>query len=318
MADSEIDLVDQDTLRTYYEELVERREKAFRNPLREGCSFPIDFDPHPPGSGDSPRPLPLFAVNGGSYRVILTYAIVPYRHDKQLSQIWIADVISPEDPTQSLGKVVLKIVQPSLLPLPDIEYHYEIYDYLRPWVVSTSEEKAYGELKSLEGTTIPYFYGLYPVMMPNGEDSDVLVMEYIEGKSLKDWLSERKHAKPEDLGDREAEYVEDTKRIFKKAIAGIHSINKLGVAYCQLDETNIILTPDPSGTPVFIDFALTNCHISAKDVTVLYINDLQVSYPLRECCETHNEVLADWVEEEIKKSEETWFRSDVDEPSETT
>lgn len=52
--------------------------------------------------------------------------------------------------------------------------------------------------------------------MPNDEDSDVLVMEYIEGKGLGDWLSERpEHAKPEDLGDSDTEYVEETKRVVR-------------------------------------------------------------------------------------------------------
>ncbi|PBK64703.1 hypothetical protein ARMSODRAFT_961877 [Armillaria solidipes] len=50
--------------------------------------------------------------------------------------------------------------------------------------------------------------------MPNEEDADVLIMEYVEGKSLEDWLSERpEHTKPEDLGDKDAEYVEETKRM---------------------------------------------------------------------------------------------------------
>lgn len=50
--------------------------------------------------------------------------------------------------------------------------------------------------------------------MLNEEDADILVMEYVEGKSLEDWLSERpEHTKPEDLGDKDAEYVEETKRM---------------------------------------------------------------------------------------------------------
>ncbi len=52
--------------------------------------------------------------------------------------------------------------------------------------------------------------------MPNDEDSDVLVMEYIEGKGLGDWLSGRpEHTKPDDLGDSDAEYVEETKRVVR-------------------------------------------------------------------------------------------------------
>ncbi|KAK0201246.1 hypothetical protein DFS33DRAFT_1358454 [Desarmillaria ectypa] len=149
--------------------------------------------------------------------------------------------------------------------------------------------------------------------------TDVLIMEYIEGKSLGDWRSEwPEHTKSEDLGDRDAEYVKDTKRVFKRALTGIHSINKLGVAYCQFDTSNIILTPDPARTPVFTDFALTACYVDVKDIRDLYMNNLQVIFPLQQCCEPHNDVMADWAQEELAKPEETWIRFDVEESSDSS
>ncbi len=48
--------------------------------------------------------------------------------------------------------------------------------------------------------------------MPNGEDADVLIMEYVKGETLEQWLSGRpEHTKPEDLGNADVNYVADTK-----------------------------------------------------------------------------------------------------------
>ncbi|SJL15057.1 uncharacterized protein ARMOST_18539 [Armillaria ostoyae] len=300
MADSDVDLYDRDALRAYYEELNTYCQSNFAPIHRDLVNLPAPF-----------------AVNGGSYNLDIAYAIRPFRHEKQLSQVWVADVFSSAKPTRSLGKVILKIVQPSLIPLPNLDSEFD--EYLRPWEVSMSEDEAYKELKSLQGSTVPYYYGMHTVIMPNEEDADVLIMEYVEGKSLEDWLSERpEHTNPEDLGDKDAEYVEETKRMFKKTLTSIYSINKLGVAYRRINPSNIILTPDPSGTPVFIDFALTVCHVDVKDIRRRYRNDLQVICPLRDCCEQHLEVMANWVKEELAKPEETWIQFDVDESSETS
>lgn len=57
MADSDVDLYDRDALRAYYEELVKRRENAYMYPLNTEYSLPIKFRPHPPGSGESSRPI---------------------------------------------------------------------------------------------------------------------------------------------------------------------------------------------------------------------------------------------------------------------
>ncbi|SJL11202.1 uncharacterized protein ARMOST_14605 [Armillaria ostoyae] len=67
------------------------------------------------------RPLPSFARNGGVFDLILVDAPHPFVHDEQHSQVWVADVHSLGFCKRKLSKVVLKIIQPSLIPLPDLD-----------------------------------------------------------------------------------------------------------------------------------------------------------------------------------------------------
>ncbi|SJL18894.1 uncharacterized protein ARMOST_22496 [Armillaria ostoyae] len=55
---------------------------------------------------------------------------------------------------------------------------------LSPKQLAGCENYAYNELKGLQGTVIPYYYGMHMLAMKNGEVACVLVFEHIYGISL--------------------------------------------------------------------------------------------------------------------------------------
>ncbi|PBK80620.1 hypothetical protein ARMGADRAFT_1092032 [Armillaria gallica] len=80
---------------------------------------------------------------------------------------------------------------PSFIPLPDLDWYPEVYDYVRPWTLWSTEENAYRELESLQRNTVPYYFGKHKLTMPSGQNAEVLIMEYIEGKTLEQWIEDR-------------------------------------------------------------------------------------------------------------------------------
>ncbi|KAK0447878.1 uncharacterized protein EV420DRAFT_863544 [Desarmillaria tabescens] len=195
----EIDLRDTDSLRKYYEILVARRKAAALDLLRRGWTCVVELASHPAPEDGHYRPLPPYAHNGGIYNLILVDAPLPFQHDNQYSQVWIADVHTLSVCKKKLGKVIMKIIQPSLIPLPDLDWSLEVYDYVRPWALWGTEDEAYQELESLQGKTVPYYFGKHKITMPGGEDAQVLIMEYVQGKTLDQWIEDRPaHNSPEE------------------------------------------------------------------------------------------------------------------------
>ncbi|KAG7447405.1 uncharacterized protein BT62DRAFT_1005016 [Guyanagaster necrorhizus] len=164
--------------------------------------------------------------------------IVVSIHDIQYSQVWVSDVYAFGEHQKFLGKVIMKIIQPSLICLPHPNWYLEAQDY---------------ELKPLEGSTVPCYFGKQKVTMPAEEDADVLFMEYVEGNTLEQWKEDRPaHEKREDLGNANEAYMEETKEmmsiILKKVLLGVDAFNKLGIGHRDIRSSNIIITP--SGEPV--------------------------------------------------------------------
>ncbi|KAK0237027.1 hypothetical protein EDD85DRAFT_953021 [Armillaria nabsnona] len=126
-------------------------------------------------------------------------------------------------------------------------FYLEVYDYVRPWTLWSTEDNAYRELGSLQGKTVPYYFGNHKLTMPSGEDA------------------EPAHDTPDDLGDANDGYV-DIKQMFKKTLLGVHAINKLGVGHNDIRPGNIIVTP--SGDPVVFDFAMAGCEIESAMETL--------------------------------------------------
>ncbi|SJL11196.1 uncharacterized protein ARMOST_14599 [Armillaria ostoyae] len=306
MSTDQVDLSNIITLKDYYELLVRRRKAAALDPLHRGWTCVIELPPHPVPTDGHYRQLPLYAHNGGTYKLVLVDAPLPFQHDEQYSQVWVADVHSLGFCKRNLGRVIMKIIQPSLLPLPDLDWHLEVYDYVRPWTFWRTEDNAYRELETLQGKTVPYYFGKHKITMPGGEDAEVLIMEYVQGKTLEEWLEDRPaHDAPEDLGEDNEAYVEQTKQMLKKILLGVHAINKLGVGHNDMRPGNIIITP--YGDPVVFDFAMAGCKIDPDQVRERFGNPVMATGPLRDCCTQHDEEIANWIGDELEKPN-SWVR----------
>ncbi|KAK0431900.1 hypothetical protein EV421DRAFT_1911413 [Armillaria borealis] len=281
------DLSKPNTLKDYHDMLVLRRKEAGMNPLHRGCILSVKLDPYTGPATPENRPLPPFARNGGVFDLILVDAPHPFVHDEQYSQVWVADV-------HSLGF--------SFIPLPDLVWYLEVYDYVKPWTLWSTEDNAYRELESLQGQTVPYYFGKHKLTMPSGEDAEVLIMEYVEGKTIEDRPA---HDTPDDLGDANEAYVEDMKQMFKKTLLGVHAINKLGVGHNDMHPGNIIVTP--FGDSMVFDFAMAGRKFDPDDVRERYGNPVMTTGPLRHCCTQHDEEIFNWIGDELAKPS-SWAR----------
>ncbi|KAG7439311.1 uncharacterized protein BT62DRAFT_1014124 [Guyanagaster necrorhizus] len=77
------------------------------------------------------------------------------------SQVWMTEV-QKRGRTVSLGSIVLKIFQPPLLPSPYLgDQRYVTVECPNPRRLARIENLAYTELGSLQGSVIPYYYGLH-------------------------------------------------------------------------------------------------------------------------------------------------------------
>ncbi|KAK0200846.1 hypothetical protein DFS33DRAFT_1386793 [Desarmillaria ectypa] len=276
----QLNLTNIDALKDYYKLLVRYQKVAVLDPPHRAWTCVIELPSHPAPTDSHYRPLPQYAHNGGIYKLVLVDAPLPFQHDNQYSQVWVADVHVLGN-QNSLGKDIMKIIQPSLIPLPDLNWYL----------------KAYWELEPLQGKTVSYYFGKHKITMLGGEDAQVLIMEYVEGKTLEKWLEDRlSHNMPKDLGKANKAYVEET---FKKILLGVHVFNKLGVGHSDMRPGNIIITP--SEEPVVFDFTKASCKVNLDRVLECFGNPVDATAPLRDCCTQHDQEIANWIGDELDK-----------------
>ncbi len=66
---------------------------------------------------------------------------------------------------EAKGKVVLKILQPSLLPIPQPNATEPLACCISLRHLARMEDLVYGKLEFLQGTAIPYYFGLLKVLL---------------------------------------------------------------------------------------------------------------------------------------------------------
>lgn len=156
------------SLVSHAKKLSEARERALINPLYPGWrikwrfSGPLaEFSGAPQG-----RPLPQFLQNikPGSSRELSLQIDYPIQSGVDMNaQIWIAH-ITRSNICIPASQVVLKLVQPSLRPIPlknsETQYTYRVPEYM-----ARSEADFYWNAKLLQGHTIPHFLGLQEVLI---------------------------------------------------------------------------------------------------------------------------------------------------------
>lgn len=152
------------------DELLELREKAYAHLLHPGWTFTAFIDSHPTASkmDSGRRELPSFARDGGTYTFTLLKALQPWMPvvdvyntlETQWGQVWTATVqsSSSSSDTSNIGTVVLKILQSSLLPLPNPRA-YRNTTYQSADRLERKEAYFYHCLESAQGKCIPYLFG---------------------------------------------------------------------------------------------------------------------------------------------------------------
>lgn len=148
-----------EAIRSYCKPLLEARERAQDNPLKPGLVFPLKLRCEARSTPYS-RPLPWFANKEDVYSSELLQAL--QEGPDKYSQVWVASVqpveaLEGNSPSKS-AKIVLKILQPSLLYLPDSDYAWR-ETYVNPEELPGNEDLAYSELTGIQGIFIPYHFG---------------------------------------------------------------------------------------------------------------------------------------------------------------
>ncbi|KDQ56181.1 hypothetical protein JAAARDRAFT_195374 [Jaapia argillacea MUCL 33604] len=144
--------------------------------------------------------------------------------------------------------VVLKLYQQSLAPLPYWEGMW-LTDFYYPidWV-ARREAKASELLEDLEGSFLPYSYGIYEseillVEPPCGEKSWGHITVFIDGARFGDFVMAHQD-------DRTV-----LEQLFASFMHRVHKLRLRGVLHKDISKDNILVIPSSSSPPlVFIDF----------------------------------------------------------------
>ncbi|KAF8905360.1 hypothetical protein CPB85DRAFT_920253 [Mucidula mucida] len=218
--------------------------------------------PHP-----GARPMPLFAREGGTFLFQLVWAEQGAEQTAdedawQYSQVWVADVTKVEEieAVAQPERVVLKIFQPSMLPLPFPDTGYQ-YVPGPAYQLAFSEEVIYTHLRRLQGSHIPYFFGTFKIILPCGEEAYVLMLEYIDGETLDSWVT-----------DFDGEKLAVLPAVIKSIPDAFREICEEKVLHTDMEKhlNNILI--DKDGRAVIIDFVQNAIFDSAEQVKeeVLY------------------------------------------------
>ncbi|KAJ7092931.1 hypothetical protein B0H15DRAFT_833007 [Mycena belliarum] len=223
------------------------RMLASRAPLKAGfqCELLLSVPPQSPDALS--RTLPFIPPTNKPVLVELVETLQIDPSDS-LSRVWTAKIVAAPQTV-----LVLKIIQPSQCPIPDPD---ETWRYYRdPSRVAPNEECAYNNLKSLQGLTIPYFFGRNTIITPSGEKADVLVLEYIPGPSLEVVL--------------EAGFTQEMYDSVTQGMYAIENLTKAGLCHGgSICASNFVLLTSPTGVRSFVIVDLYNMY-EVEDTAIM-------------------------------------------------
>ncbi|KAJ6462380.1 hypothetical protein C8R47DRAFT_1225528 [Mycena vitilis] len=186
------------------------RAEALANPLREGHTTLGARRVPELGVPDAPD----------ASTVTLRLSTILQEGVGGFSQVWKAEVVGA--PTISL---VMKVIQPSLCLYPWEEQYY------KPWDLAHNETWVYQHLAHRQGLSIPYFFGLFEINTPCGENAWVLVLEFIPGRTV----------------DQVAESgaIEDLKQFLVLGVNSVRDLRLDGWSLVDVRGPNFLLTGEP-------------------------------------------------------------------------
>ncbi|EIN04273.1 hypothetical protein PUNSTDRAFT_138668 [Punctularia strigosozonata HHB-11173 SS5] len=151
--------------------------------------------------------------------------------------------------------VCLKIYQQSLCQFPKEDCFDENDDWSDIWrsaaQTAAIEAWAYRQLKSFQGSLIPYSFGFYKIRLPNDEISIVHVLEYLDAIRLSDL----------DRATIEQRVRCDIFDVIDDLLSKLDQMHAMGVVHGDINWHNVMLMrqipdDDPSSALVVIDFNL--------------------------------------------------------------
>ncbi|KAF9026655.1 hypothetical protein BDZ89DRAFT_1067477 [Hymenopellis radicata] len=247
-----------DAPRRLYDDLIQKRRAAQKSPITSMWSFTEVIQKTEVQPGLNTRPIPSFALEGGTFRFQARWAEQGVDKDDHFSQVWVANVSKVDDAETAAQpeRVILKIFQPSMLPLPSPTIAYR-YMPGPAHQLAFSEDVLYTRLKRLQGSRIPYFFGTFKIPVPSGEEAYVLMMEYIDGETLESWVM-----------DYEGKKLSALPIVINSIIDAFREIHEERVLHTDMARhlSNILI--DKNGMAVVIDFvenAILNSAEQAKD-----------------------------------------------------
>ncbi|KII84173.1 hypothetical protein PLICRDRAFT_179848 [Plicaturopsis crispa FD-325 SS-3] len=285
--DFECDFRDEEVLQAAVDELLRLGNAACDCPLTAGTTFAATLNcvtPHPHG-----RAPPRFASQlRRAYAIVLDHAL---HAEKGKLEVWLAHVVDPADGT--VGEIVVKVVQPSLLVLPDQP------EYVPPKKVAYTEDWMYRRLQPLQGYEIPYYFGVHTIVTPSGEGAWMLTMEYIQGHTITQYLNTLHDSSNPDITPVPIDVTPEThdrmKQIMVSSLEGINAIHARGVLHGAVQSDNIVIsTACPAGPlVVYIDFARG---VEYPGDNTHAIDNEQYAAPLFaiKCCAAHGYPLQEW------------------------
>ncbi|KAJ7767275.1 hypothetical protein B0H16DRAFT_1686861 [Mycena metata] len=230
-------LFDPPALESRRAKLLALRALALDDPLTAGHQLELSLSVPPQNPDTRSRAVPRLPET--VYETITT--VLQLEHGIQTgvdlsSQVWTARLVKAP---QTL--VVLKIIQPSMLYLPDPEEPW-MRRYASPKDVACGEAWAYDAMRAQQGVTIPYFFGVQTTVTPSQEPAWVLVLEYIPGLTFTELVKSGS--------------IDDLKDFCRLGLDTMKAIVLAGMILPDLSASNFILTGKPSQRSVIVlDFS---------------------------------------------------------------
>ncbi|KAI0091004.1 hypothetical protein BDY19DRAFT_1046768 [Irpex rosettiformis] len=153
----------------------------------------------------------------------------------------------------------------------DDDYDSEYRDYFisakHADQLAMTEAAAYDKLRSVQGSFIPWFYGVYTFTLPDGTHLYGLLMEYIEGTKLHSGADVQD---PEISADRQITLIKSCRH-------GARVLDIADIAQHDWHQGQVLLYTNPTSKidhAIFIDFASTSQTYSVDNMVLTdnYIN----------------------------------------------